>query len=328
MPLEMAFITSDGSILAGHTNDGTTWTHGGGSGTPGFANSGQSSKATPSATLNGPSNDESFLVAFIDSTNNLSICAVDGASGSYPIVGHRSKAGPSLLALDAAGKSDAVWLAFVRDTTYHLQVMLGSEGDPGNFSPTPTVNQVSRHGPSLALFNGTIWMAFVGIDDDNILVCSLEYDAEGLTGWSGPHNTGHYSKAAPSLVAADVGSGLGLWLAYLAHDPTNCSCARRQMARIGRTIYRPPTLVRRRRLSRKECGATDFAWDTLQRTPTTCCWPLLRRMAVFGRRTSILARRVRLDLRSSRSRRELGNDPHAERSTPVFPKRFCSRFRA
>ena len=214
MPLAMAFIKSDGTILAGNTQDGKTWTQD--DGTPGFANLGQSSKATPSLQ---PIHDESVypnMVAFIDSTDNLNVCWFNGTTSSVP-TGQMSKAAPSLLASGAAGQSlNNVWLAFVGNTSQDLHVFLGVL--QGAFYPTVPVNHKSQHGPSLAAFNGTIWTAFVGSNNDDILTCSLLFNGNTLTGWSQAYATGHSSQAAPSLTVYDDGSGEKLWLAYVAKD--------------------------------------------------------------------------------------------------------------
>ncbi len=75
------------------------------------------------------------------------------------------------------------------------------------------IGQTSKTGPSLAVFNNRLYVAFVGTDASQpVLVCST---ADGVN-WSNYTATGQYSHVAPSLAAYNN----RLYVAYVADDGT------------------------------------------------------------------------------------------------------------
>ena len=101
--------------------------------------------------------------------------------------------------------------------------MLLSSADGTHWSGNTSIGATSKSAPSLAVFNGKLWAAFIANNATNtVLLCS---SADG-THWSGNTGFGETSNgAAPSLTVFD-GS---LWVAFVADNPTKhglgCSSA-------------------------------------------------------------------------------------------------------
>ena len=83
-----------------------------------------------------------------------------------------------------------------------------------NWTGGEKVNQLSQTAPALAVFNGTLFLAFVATDGtNNLYVCS---STDGVN-WTGGEKVNQLSQKAPALA---VFNGT-LFLAFVATDGTN-----------------------------------------------------------------------------------------------------------
>jgi hypothetical protein len=111
-----------------------------------------------------------------------------------------------------------LWTAFIADNGSN-DILAASFPEGGTWTPSVPINQTSPFTPSLALFNGTLYVAFVtddvdsatGVPSNRIFLCST---TDGVS-WSQATFFNQYSKCAPSLA---VWNG-SLHIAFVANNP-------------------------------------------------------------------------------------------------------------
>lgn len=113
-----------------------------------------------------------------------------------------------------------LWTAFVADNGSN-DILAASSPDGVTWTPSVPINQTSPFTPSLALFNGILYAAFItndvdsatGVPSNRIFLCST---TDGVS-WSAATFFNQYSKYAPSLA---VWNGK-LRIAFVANSPSN-----------------------------------------------------------------------------------------------------------
>jgi hypothetical protein len=95
-----------------------------------------------------------------------------------------------------------LWTAFIADNGSN-EILVASLPEGGTWTPSVPINQTSPFTPSLALFNGKLYVAFItndvdsatGVPSNRIFLCST---TDGVS-WSDATFINHHSKCAPSL---------------------------------------------------------------------------------------------------------------------------------
>lgn len=113
-----------------------------------------------------------------------------------------------------------LWTAFIADNGSN-EILAASSPDGVTWTPSVPINQTSPFTPSLAFFQGSLYVAFITDDEDSatgvpsnrIFLCST---TDGVT-WSDATFFNHHSKCAPSLA---VWNG-SLCVAFVANDPSD-----------------------------------------------------------------------------------------------------------
>jgi hypothetical protein len=113
-----------------------------------------------------------------------------------------------------------LWTAFIADNGSN-DILAASLPEGGTWTPSVPINQTSPFTPSLALFNGSLYVAFItddvnsatGVPSNRIFLCST---TDGVS-WSDATFFNQYSKCAPSLA---VWNG-SLHIAFVANNPSN-----------------------------------------------------------------------------------------------------------
>jgi hypothetical protein len=113
-----------------------------------------------------------------------------------------------------------LWAAFIADNGSN-DILVASSANGATWTPSVPINQTSPFTPSLALFNGSLYVAFItndvdsatGVPSNRIFLCST---TDGVS-WSSATFFRQYSKCAPSLA---VWNGK-LHIAFVANDPSN-----------------------------------------------------------------------------------------------------------
>ncbi len=116
--------------------------------------------------------------------------------------------------------ANSLWTAFIADNGSN-DILVASLPEGGTWTPSVPINQTSPHTPSLALFNGSLYVAFItndvdsatGVPSNRIFLCST---TDGVS-WSDATFFNQYSKCAPSLA---VWNGK-LHVAFVANNPSN-----------------------------------------------------------------------------------------------------------
>ncbi len=116
--------------------------------------------------------------------------------------------------------SNNLWTAFIADNGSN-DILAASLPEGGTWTPSVPINQTSPFAPSLALFSGVLYVAFITDDVDSatdvpsnrIFLCST---TDGVS-WSDATFFNQYSKCAPSLA---VWNG-SLYVAFVADNPSN-----------------------------------------------------------------------------------------------------------
>ena len=121
---------------------------------------------------------------------------------------------PSLAAFDNGQGGNLLSLVYV-DSTSGNQLFASCSADGTDWSaPASVHSQLTKVGPSVELFNGVLWTAFVADNSSNQLAACTSTD--GRT-WSDSASTGQKSPAAPALAVFNN----SLWLAFQANDSSN-----------------------------------------------------------------------------------------------------------
>jgi len=113
-----------------------------------------------------------------------------------------------------------LWTAFIADNGSN-DILAASSADGVNWTPSVPINQTSPFTPSLALFDGKLYVAFItndvdsatGVPSNRIFLCST---TDGVS-WDSAIFFHQYSQCAPSLA---VWNGK-LHVAFVANDPSN-----------------------------------------------------------------------------------------------------------
>jgi hypothetical protein len=113
-----------------------------------------------------------------------------------------------------------LWTAFIADNGSN-EILAASSPDGATWTPSVPINQTSPFTPSLAFFNGSLYVAFITDDEDSatgvpsnrIFLCST---TDGVT-WSDATFFNLHSKCAPSLAVWNN----SLCVAFVANDPTD-----------------------------------------------------------------------------------------------------------
>ncbi len=121
----------------------------------------------------------------------------------------------------------SLYVAFITDdvavsggkSTPSNRIFITSTADGVTWTPASFFGQYSKHAPSLAVWNNSLYLAFVSNDNRNaVLVCSLSVNGV----WGQAVDTGQSSFQAPTLAAFAPSGGTGiLCLAFVAANPTN-----------------------------------------------------------------------------------------------------------
>jgi hypothetical protein len=113
-----------------------------------------------------------------------------------------------------------LWTAFIADNGSN-DILVASSPSGGPWTPSVPINQTSPFTPSLALYNGSLYVAFITDDEDSatgvpsnrIFLCST---TDGVS-WSDATFINHHSKCAPSLA---VWNGK-LHIAFIGNSSSN-----------------------------------------------------------------------------------------------------------
>ena len=113
-----------------------------------------------------------------------------------------------------------LWTAFIADNGSN-DILVASSPDGTTWTPSVPINETSPFTPSLALFNGNLYVAFItndvnsatGVPSNRIFLCSTK---DGVS-WSNATFFNQYSKFAPSLAVWDG----RLYVAFVANNPSN-----------------------------------------------------------------------------------------------------------
>jgi hypothetical protein len=113
-----------------------------------------------------------------------------------------------------------LWTAFIADNGSN-DILAASSADGATWTPSVPINQTSPFTPSLTLFNGSLYAAFISDDEDSATGIPsnrifLTSTTDGVT-WSSATFFNQYSKCAPSLA---VWNG-SLCVAFVANNPSN-----------------------------------------------------------------------------------------------------------
>src|SRR5271165_4788925 len=95
-----------------------------------------------------------------------------------------------------------LWTAFIADNGSN-DILVASSPDGVTWTPSVPINQTSPFTPSVALFNGNLYAAFItndvdsatGVPSNRIFLC---WTTDGVS-WSNAIFLNQYSKCAPSL---------------------------------------------------------------------------------------------------------------------------------
>ncbi len=152
--------------------------------------------------------------------NAGTIAAIGGAAIAA------AAASAALVVTPAAAQSGQMpimnlWTSFIADNAGDA-VLVSSSGDGVSWTNNLDINQTSKFGPSLAVFNNKLYVAFIANNPGNeVLVCST---ADGPN-WSNNTDINQTSKFAPSLAVFNS----KLYVAFIADNPGNavlvCSSA-------------------------------------------------------------------------------------------------------
>ncbi len=113
-----------------------------------------------------------------------------------------------------------LWTAFIANNGSN-DILAASSPDGFTWTPSVPINQTSPYTPSLAMFNGSLYVAFItndvdsatGVPSNRIFLCST---TDGVS-WSDATFFNQYSKCAPSLA---VWNG-SLHIAFVANNSSN-----------------------------------------------------------------------------------------------------------
>jgi hypothetical protein len=119
----------------------------------------------------------------------------------------------------AGAMANFLWTAFIADNGSNDILVASSDGT--SWTPSVAINQTSPFTPSLALFKGTLYVAFItndvdsatGVPSNRIFISSTD---DGVS-WSSAQFFNQYSKCAPSLAVWND----RLHVAFVANDPSN-----------------------------------------------------------------------------------------------------------
>jgi hypothetical protein len=112
-----------------------------------------------------------------------------------------------------------LWTAFIADNGSNDILVASSDGT--SWTPSVVINQTSPFTPSLALFKGKLYVAFItndvdsatGVPSNRIFISSTD---DGVS-WSSAKFFNQHSKCAPSLAVWND----RLHVAFVANDPSN-----------------------------------------------------------------------------------------------------------
>src|SRR5580700_6438114 len=112
-----------------------------------------------------------------------------------------------------------LWTAFIADNGSN-DILVASSPSGGPWTPSVPINQTSPFTPSLALFDGKLYVAFItndvdsatGVPSNRIFLCST---TDGVS-WSDATFFNQYSKCAPSLAVWNN----SLYIAFVANNPS------------------------------------------------------------------------------------------------------------
>jgi hypothetical protein len=113
-----------------------------------------------------------------------------------------------------------LWAAFIADNGSN-NILAASLAEGGAWTPSVPINQTSPFTPSLALFNGSLYVAFItndvdsatGVPSNRIFLCSTR---DGVS-WSDATFFNQYSKCSPSLAVWND----SLHIAFVANNSSN-----------------------------------------------------------------------------------------------------------
>lgn len=116
--------------------------------------------------------------------------------------------------------ANSLWAAFVADNGSN-QILMASSQDGSTWTPSVFINQWSPFTPSLAYFNGRLYVAFITDDEDSATGVPsnrifLSSTSDGVS-WSVATVSGLHSPSAPSLAVWNN----HLHIAFIANDGTN-----------------------------------------------------------------------------------------------------------
>ena len=145
--------------------------------------------------------------------------------------------------------AELLWASFIANNSGNA-VLACSSADAQSWSGNTDIGQTSKFGPSLAVFNGKLFVAFIADNSGNaILVCST---TDGQN-WSANSEIGQTSKAEPCLTAFNPWNETvsRLFVAFIANESSNtvlvCSSADGQTwsgnTNIGQTSKFGPSLA-------------------------------------------------------------------------------------
>ena len=150
--------------------------------------------------------------------NDLLVCSTDGKSTSTWTANHRvgqkSWETPSLAVFNTNLQVAFAEPDVAAGVGHSLAICSSQDGV--QWSDKVPINQASHDGsgPSLAVFDGKLWVAFIAANDSfDILVCSSQ---DGVH-WSGNTRVNQASRMALSLAVFNN----QLWLAFIANQPSN-----------------------------------------------------------------------------------------------------------
>jgi hypothetical protein len=163
---------------------------------------------------------DKLWVGFIsnDSSNRVLLCQAENDdatiwSNNKSIPGQSAQGSPSLVEFN-----HQLWVAFISNDTHNRILYCiwdGTSWSNSQIVQNPTQTQSSQSTPSLAVFKGMLWVAFISNDTHNrILVCSWNGQK-----WSDSHVVaGQSSGTAPALVNVKDEE---LWVVFGSNDGNN-----------------------------------------------------------------------------------------------------------
>ena len=166
----------------------------------------QGSFATQSAALSLAAFNNQLWVAFNPNNNTPTILlcsSTDGQNWPNQTVIHANAYSPSLAVFN-----NRLWNALidldVRSGFGNYGVVVASSSDGVNWTGAIPTNQYTGfvgQGVSLAVFNGNLWIAYIGIDQSNPVLVSSSSDG---IGWTNSTSVNQFSSITPSLTAVGI----------------------------------------------------------------------------------------------------------------------------